>query len=253
MSILKKLAGQTAVYGLSSILGRFLNYLLVSLYTYTFIGATGKAEYGVSAEFFAYASFGNVLFTYGMETAFFRFMQKNEGEKRVLATVLWSIVVSSLGFGGLILLLATPLCRWTNNVGREAYFYCLSLILMADAIASLLFAKLRFENKATRFVTLRLVNIGINIGLNFLFYLVVPYLTRRGLFAPLSNHEPSAIWMFVAYVIANVSVLFLMTKELRTLKEGFDAALWRKMIVYGLPVLVMGFVYHARETHYQNG
>ena len=248
MSILKKLAGQTAVYGLSSIVGRLLNYLLVPLYTNIFVGAIGRAEYGVSGIFFAYASFGGVIFTYGMETAFFRFMQKNDGDKRVFSTILWSVISSSLLFGGLIMLLATPICKWTNNVGREAYFYCLALILMADAVSALLFAKLRFENKARQFVTIRLINIGINIGLNLFFYLVIPYLASRGIFAPLSKHEPSAIWMFVAYVIANAVVLILMFKEFLALNEGFDKELWKKMVAYGLPILIMGMAGMINET-----
>jgi O-antigen/teichoic acid export membrane protein len=248
MSVFKKLAGQTAIYGLSSIIGRLLNYLLVPLYTNIFVGAEGRAEYGVSGEFFAYASIGAVIFTYGMETAFFRFMQKNEASQKVFPTILWSIVMSSITLGGLIILLATPLSIWSNNVGREAYFYCLALILMGDAISSLLFAKLRQGNEATRFVKLQLLKIGISIVLNLLFYLVFPFFTSRGLFAPLSTHEPSAIWMFVALVISSLSILFFMSKELMSLKEGFDKVLWKQIIVYGLPILFMGMAGMINET-----
>ena len=248
MSILKKLASQTAVYGLSSIVGRLLNYLLVPLYTNIFVGAIGRAEYGVSGIFYAYASFGAVIFTYGMETAFFRFMQKNEDEKKVFPTILWSVLVSSLVMGGLIMLLATPLSIWTNNVGRETYFYCLAFILTGDAVSALLFAKLRQANQATRFVKLQMLKIGISVVLNLLFYLVFPFLTNRGIFAPLSDHEPSAIWMFVAGAMSSLAILPLMSKELMSLKEGFDKDLWKQMIAYGLPILVMGFAGMINET-----
>jgi O-antigen/teichoic acid export membrane protein len=248
MSILKKLAGQTAIYGLSSIVGRLLNYLLVPLYTNIFIGAEGRAEYGVSGIFYAYASFGAVIFTYGMETAFFRFIQKNEGERKVFSTILWSVVMSSVAMGGLIMLLATPLSIWTSNVGREAYFYCLALILMGDAVSALIFAKLRQANEATRFVKLQMLKIGISVVLNLLFYLVFPFLTSRGIFAPLSTHEPSAIWMFVAGVVSSLAILPLMSKELSSLNEGFDKDLWKELMVYGLPILIMGFAGMINET-----
>ena len=97
MSVFKKLAGQTAVYGLSSIVGRFLNYLLVPIYTRVFIGTEGVAEYGVSTYFYSVAAFGAIIYTYGMETAFFRFAQK-EGEQpeKVFSTATWSLVISSV-------------------------------------------------------------------------------------------------------------------------------------------------------------
>jgi O-antigen/teichoic acid export membrane protein len=248
MSVLKKLAGQTAIYGLSSIIGRLLNYLLVPLYTNIFVGDVGRAEYGVSSVFYTYASFGAVIFTYGMETAFFRFMQREKVEKKVFPTILWSVVVSSVVLGGLIISLATPLSIWTSNVGREAYFYCLALILMGDAISALLFAKLRQANEATRFVKLQMLRIGISVVLNVLFYLVFPFLTSRGIFAPLSNHEPSAIWMFVAGVISSLAILPLMSKEFKSLKEGFDKDLWKEIVAYGLPVLIIGSAGMINET-----
>jgi O-antigen/teichoic acid export membrane protein len=249
MSILKKLVGQTAVYGLSSIVGRLINYLMTPFFTiYVFVGAAGKAEYGLSGEFFAYASFGSVIFTYGMETAFFRFMQKNEAEKKVFPTILWSILMSSVILGGIIIITATPLSIWSNNAGREAYFYCLALILMGDAVSALLFAKLRQANEAARFVRIQFLKIGINVVFSLLFYFVIPALNRRGLFSPLSLHEPSAIWMFVANMVSSLAVFPFMWKELRSLKEGFDKVLWKEMIVYGLPILFMGFAGMINET-----
>ena len=93
MSMLKKLAGQTAVYGLSSIVGRFLNYLLVPMYTRLFVGEAGRAEYGVSSWFYAVAAFAAVIYMYGMETAFFRFSKKDDAAttERVFSTAVWSL------------------------------------------------------------------------------------------------------------------------------------------------------------------
>jgi O-antigen/teichoic acid export membrane protein len=248
MSILKKFAGQTALYGLSSIIGRLLNYFLVPIYTRVFVGLEGKAEYGISAEFFAYASFGSVLFTYGMETAFFRFMQKEDNKERVFSTVLISIIGTAIVLGGLMILFATPIANMTNNSGREAYIYCLVSILAADAISSILFAKLRQQNEAIRFVTIRLLSIGVNIALNLIFYLLIPYLVRHGLFAPLSSHEPLAIWMFVANVVSSLIVFPFMMRELKDIKKGFDSQLWSKMLQYGFPVLFIGLAGMVNET-----
>ena len=170
MSIVKKLAGQTAVYGLSSIVGRFLNYLLVPLYTNIF----STADYGVSSWFYALVPFIAVFFTYGMETAFFRFAQKSEDKERVFATTLISITVSAIVLSLSIILFATPLANATKNAGRESFFVYFSIILAADAISTIPFAWLRLQNEAMRFAMLRLLSIGVNIGLNLIFYLLIP-------------------------------------------------------------------------------
>ncbi|MFN0202638.1 MAG: lipopolysaccharide biosynthesis protein, partial [Bacteroidia bacterium] len=133
MSILKKLAGETAIYGLSSIVGRFLNYLLVPLYT----GIFQPGEYGVSTLFYAYASFLGVIFTYGMETAFFRFYQKHEPREQVFSTAFSLLSITSVLFGTLIALFAKQIAVLSNNVGRENLFIYLGIILAADAISAL--------------------------------------------------------------------------------------------------------------------
>jgi O-antigen/teichoic acid export membrane protein len=248
MSVLKKFAGQTLIYGLSSIVGRLLNYLLVPFFTRIFVGDLGKAEYGISNEFFAYASFGAVFFTYGMETAFFRFIQKNEEKDSVFSTALKGITVSSVVFAVLFILFSTPFCRLTQNIGREPFVVCLALILAFDAVSALLFAKLRQENKAMRFATIRFVSIGVNIALNLFFYGLVPLLTSFGLFAPLSAHEPSAYWMFLANVAASGVVFLFFRKELLALRAPFNMPLFKKMLRYGLPVLLMGLAGMTNET-----
>ncbi|MEO0043962.1 MAG: hypothetical protein RL329_3410 [Bacteroidota bacterium] len=246
MSILKKLAGQTAVYGLSSILGRFLNYLLVPLYT----GIFQPGEYGVSAWFYAFASFGGVLFTYGMETAFFRYVQKNDNPEKVASTAMISLTVSALVMGGLIFLCATPLANWSQNVGRETYFRYFALILAADAACTIPFAWLRQQNNALRFASIRLLSIGINIGLNLFFYLLCPYLLNHGhqWVAHFYDRELGIGYMFIANALSSVLIIPFFVKEFELMKNGFDPALWKQMFYYALPLIFMGFAGMINET-----
>jgi O-antigen/teichoic acid export membrane protein len=246
MSVLKKLAGQTAVYGLSSIVGRFLNYLLVPIYTRVFVGTEGVAEYGVSTYFYSVAAFGAVIYTYGMETAFFRFAQK-EGEKpeKVFATATWSLVLSSLVLSLLIFLFADSWAKWAGYAGKGAYFSFFAIIFAADSISTIPFAWLRKQNDALRFALLRLLSIGVNIGLNLLCYVVLPYLAAKGLGQPL---DLSVRWMFIANVLSSLVVLPFFKKEFQMLRFGFDKILWRKMFDYAYPIIFMGLAGMINET-----
>ncbi len=249
MSVFKKLAGQTAVYGLSSILGRFLNYLLVPLYTNIFT----RAEYGVTSWFYAVVPFIAVFFTYGMETAFFRFAQKSEDKERVFATTLISITISSVILSLLIILFATPIAHFTKNEGRESFFIYFSIILAADSISTIPFAWLRLQNEAMRFAILRLLSIGVNIGLNLIFYIVIPYLVSHGIFAPLDSVTEGGSgfnikWMIIINLVSSLVVLPFFIKEFKMVRLGFDSALWNQMFHYAYPVILMGFAGMINET-----
>ena len=247
--MIKKLAGQTAVYGLSSIVGRFLNYLLVPIYTRVFVGDIGKAEYGVSTWFYAIAAFAAVIFSYGMETAFFRFAQKeNTTKERVFSTAMISLIVTSILFASILIVFATPIANWNNQNGHELYFKMFAIVFAADAITTIPFAWLRLENEGLRFVTLRLLSIGVNVGLNLLFYVVIPFLSIRGFLAPLDTEGVSVKWMIVCNVLSSVVVLPFFIKEYKMLREGFDAALWQQMLKYAYPLIFMGFAGMINET-----
>ncbi len=237
MSLLKKLAGQTAIYGLSSMVGRLLNYFLVPLYT----GVLDPATYGVSSWFYAFASFAAVIFTYGMETAFFRFSSSNnsdsseiEEDNRTFATIFISILVSSIAFSLLIFLFAAPLAHATGNEGRAEFFKYFAFILGADAITAIPFARLRQQRKPTRFAMLRLLSIGINICLNVWWYLI----EKRTDIAP----------MFWANILSSVLVLPFFYQDFKNIRYGFDAQLWKKMFFYAFPLIFMGFAGMINET-----
>lgn len=233
MSVLKKLAGQTAIYGLSSIVGRLLNYFLVPIYT----RVLPEGEYGISNWFYAFAAFAAVIFTYGMETAFFRFTQKatdDESRRRVAATALISLAVSAVGLSLLLIAAADPLATWTRNEGRGTFFVWFALILGADALTTIPFAWLRQQNQALRFASLRLLSIGVNILLNLIFYLVLKYKTV----------EP----MFWANVASSLVLLPFFVKEYALVRLGFDKMLWKAMFLYAFPLIFMGFAGMINET-----
>src|SRR5919112_3306092 len=149
MSVVKKLASQTAVYGVSSIVGRVLTYLLVPVYTAYF----AAAEYGVVTGLYAYVSFLNVVFTYGMETTFFRFANRPGTDRRELYNrVLSLLLVSSAVLTGVLMLLARPLLGLLEiEPGHEQYAVWVALILGLDALSAIPFARLRLENRARKF------------------------------------------------------------------------------------------------------
>ena len=243
--MIKKLAGQTAVYGLSSIVGRFLNYLLVPIYT----RVLDEGQYGTASWFYAVAAFMGVIYTYGMETAFFRFAQKDTVDKeKVFSTSAISVALSSVIMSALIIIFATELANWTKNEGRELYFIFFAIIFGADAITTIPFAWLRHQNNPLRFAMLRLLSIAVNIGLNLLFYIVVPFLSNRGLLAPLDTDGVSIKWMFIANVMSSIVILPFFMKELRLLKHGLDTKLWHEMFIYAYPLIFMGFAGMINET-----
>ncbi|HWB63752.1 MAG TPA: oligosaccharide flippase family protein, partial [Chitinophagales bacterium] len=162
MNPIKKLASQTAIYGLSSIVGRFLNYLLFPLYTH--ILRTG--QYGVVSEFYAYTGFLGVLLVFGFETGFFRFSQDEEHKEKVYSTALGFVLLANLLFVALIVAFVNPIANALRYPGHHEYFYWFALILAFDSFSAVPFARLRAENKALRFATIKFIEIGATVLLN---------------------------------------------------------------------------------------
>ncbi len=252
MSVIKKLAGQTAIYGLSSILGRLLNYLLVPLYTRVF----HAGEYGVVTEMYAYVSFLSIIFTYGMETAYFRFFQSEKGNSKVYSTTLISIFTSSVLLALFILLFSSGIAERMNSSGHSYamlphYISWFAAILAFDAITSIPFAKLRQENKAKRFAFLKLLNIIINISLNLFFLVVCPRLVGSGQHEFISSiYDPSIAigYVFISNLVASVVTFLLLAPEIFSIRFEFDPKLWKTMILYAFPLMIAGFAGMINET-----
>ena len=229
MNPLKKLLGQTAIYGLSSVVGRLLNYLLVPLYTRYFL----PAEYGVVTELYAYVAFLVIVLTYGLETAFFRFSKKENDVKVVYSTALISLIVSSIIFVILMFISSSEIANWIGYTGHTEYIQWFAIIIALDAVSSISFARLREENKAKRFVLIRLVNIFMNIGLNLYF---IVYL------------EFGIEYIFLANLIASSITLVMLLPEMINSSWSFDKILWKNMMIYALPLLIAGLAGMTNET-----
>ena len=241
MGIIRKLASQTAVYGLSSIFGRFLNYLLVPLYTYYF----SAEEYGVVSEFYAYAGFFSVVLIFGFDTGYFRFRNKEEpSQDKAYSTSLWFILVMNLGFFGGILWINPWLSDLLKYPDHPEYVLCFSLILIMDAIAAIPFARLRAENKAFRFAGIKIVEILITVGLSLFFIKYCPKLLGNENFpwiAKIYDPQIGVGYIFIANLIASICKFIMLAPQLFGLNGGFDKLLFRKMLGYSLPMVVIGF------------
>ncbi|MDP1772860.1 MAG: polysaccharide biosynthesis C-terminal domain-containing protein [Methylobacter sp.] len=241
MSIIKKLASQTAVYGLSSIFGRFLNYLLVPLYTYYFTAA----EYGVVSEFYAYAGFFSVLLLFGFETGYFRFRDKEHtGPDVAYSTALIFVVLINLGFFALMLLINTRLSAALNYADHPEYVLWFSMIFIMDAIAAIPFARLRAENRAFRFAGIKIVEIGVTVLLSLFFIIYCPKVyaeNPESWIAPVYNPAIGIGYIFIANLMASGFKFLLLAPQLSGLAWGFDRALFARMVRYSLPMAVIGF------------
>ncbi len=241
MNPLKKLASQTALYGLSSIIGRFLNYLLVPLYTYTL----PAASYGTVSEFYAYAGFFAVVLIFGLETGYFRFRVREEvGDKAAYAAALVIVITLNLLFISAIFIAKEPLSLWLRYPDHPEYVELFGAILAIDAVSALAFAKLRAEDRAGRFVIIKITEIVVAIGLNLLFLLGPQVL--RGLWPALDAYVPLGdAWRISAIFIANLTATIIKWILLLPQYRGVP---WLKagpvlipIARYSLPMVVIGF------------
>jgi O-antigen/teichoic acid export membrane protein len=243
---IKQIAGQTAIYGVSSIVSRLLNYLLTPLHVSVF----APAQYGVITEMYAYVSFLIVFLTYGMETAYFRYSHKYEPGK-VYSTAVTSLFFSSSAFLLLVLLFNHSIAAFLGYPAHPEYIVWFGIVVAIDAFNTIPFAKLRNENKAVKFSIIRTLNILINITMNVLFLVVLPYLSRKDSFAWVNTVYNPGIgvgYVFIANLIASVATFFMLLPEILKDRSGFDAALWKEMIIYALPLLVGGLAGMINET-----
>ena len=249
MNPLKKLAGQTVIYGFSSVVGRLLNYLLVPLYTRYFL----PSEYGVVTELYAYVAFLVVILTYGIETAFFRYSQKVPNKKSVYSTALISLLITSCIFVSIIYFNASPISNWLQYPEFPEYIRWFAIIIGLDAVSAISFAKLREQNKASRFALVRLLNIFINIGLNLFFIIYCPYALEKGLSSlefvnSVYSSDIGVGYIFIANLIASVVTFLMLLPEMIKSVWIFDKSLWKQMMIYGLPLLIAGLAGMTNET-----
>jgi O-antigen/teichoic acid export membrane protein len=240
MSALKRLASQTAIYGMSSIVGRFLNYLLVPLYTYRY--STG--EYGVVSELYAYAGFFAVILVFGMETGYFRFRQQvGANARKVYGTALNCVLIANLVFVGLFFAYSDELARLLRYEQHPEYLRWFALFLAFDSLSAIPFAQLRAENRAFQFAGIKIAEILVTIALNVFFIVYLRDLHASDPDAPLARLYDPAMgvgYIFIANLLGSGFKLLLLLPRLTGIAAGIDRRLLRRMLSYSLPMVVIG-------------
>ncbi len=251
MANLKSLAKDTAIYGLSSIVGRFLNYLLVPLYTAKLSAASGG--YGIITNVYAYTALLMVILTYGMETTFFRFANKDgEDPQKVYSTTLMSVGFTSLLFVALVFIFINPISSFMGYADHPSYIWVMAITVAIDAFQCIPFAYLRYKKRPIKFATLKLLNIFMAIALNLMFFLVLPNIYDNnggtGFIAQIYNPTVGAGYAFYVNLFCSAALTFFFWKELVGIKYKFDKALLRRMMSYSWPILVLGIAGILNQT-----
>lgn len=225
MAGLKSLAKETAIYGVSSIVGRFLNYLLVPVYTIALPASSGG--YGVVTNIYAWVALILVLLTCGMETGFFRFANKGQDDPmRVYSTTLLSVSIGSLVFVALGLLFLEPIAGWLEYGEHPWYIGMMMIVVAMDAIQSIPFAYLRYKKRPIKFAALKLLFILLNIALNLFYYVI------------LGGNDVGYAFLF--NLVCTSVVMVCMIPELRGFTYVLDKELLKRMLRYSLPLVILG-------------
>ena len=227
MANLKVLAKDTAIYGLSSIVGRFLNYLLVPLYTHVISAASGG--YGVVTNLYAYTALLLVVLTFGMETTFFRFMNdEREDHDTVFSMAFGVIALLTSVFLALVFGFSSSISSALGYADNPEYLQLMASVVALDALQALPFCHLRYRRKAMRFASLKLLFIAMNIGLNLLFFLVLGY--------------RDVLWVFALNLVCTGVITFFFIPDVLRIRWRFDWSLLQRMLSYSWPILVLGIM-----------
>lgn len=232
MGKIQRLAGETVLYGLGSILPRFLSFLLVRLHTQVF----SPEQYGVITNLYAWVAVVNIVFIFGMETAYFRFAsQPGQSESKVFNLAQTVVIVISALLSVSFILLANPIAGTLQAAGRTDLVVWLILIMFLDAVAAIPFARLRLQKKATRFAVGKLINIGILVGLNvyFLKYAV--------------SYHPDISLVVLANLAANSFYIFFFAGTLLSWRPAYDRAISPAMYRYAYPIMLTGLAGMTNE------
>lgn len=248
MGTIKKLAGQTAIYGLPTILGRLLNYLLVPLQTYIF--ATDK--YGIVGELYAWTSLIFVILTFGMETTFFRFSQNVENRDKTFSIVSLFLLFTSATFIIFASLFSSNIASYLRFPEFPEYIVYMAFIVGIDSFTSVHFARFRLIQRPIRFAFIKSVNIFINIFLNVFFLVLCPYLESIH-FAPellsfIYQKEIGIGYIFIANLAASIITLFFLIPDLISFKWIFDYQYFKKMLKYAFPLVIFGLATIVNDT-----
>ena len=248
MASLKSLAKDTAIYGLSSIVGRFLNYLLVPLYTAKLSVLSGG--YGVITNVYAYTALILVILTFGMETTFFRFAnKKEENAATVYSTTLIAVGSVALVFAVAVLGLLGIIAPAMGYADHPEYIGIMAVVVAMDAFQCIPFAYLRYRHRPMKFAALKLLFIFLNITLNLVYFVALPALYKHYPTAVSTIYNPTTGvgYAFILNLVCTSVVMLLFIPELR-IKWRFDKALMKRMLTYSWPILVLGIAGILNQT-----
>ncbi|MDR1356967.1 MAG: oligosaccharide flippase family protein [Tannerellaceae bacterium] len=247
---IKRLVKETAIYGASSIVGRFMNWLLVPLYTRALVG-TG--EFGIYTNLYAWVALLLIILTYGMETGFFRFINKKEEQEpmRVYATTLFSVGCTSLLFLLSAGCFIRPASNLLNYAGHPEYLAMMLVVVAIDAFCCIPFVYLRYKNRPFRFMRIKLLGIFLNIALNVFFLVICPWLHEKMPDAVDGFYHPGSEvgYIFAANVITSVVTLLMLVPDMiPAFAHKPDIALLRRMLRYSFPILILGIAGIMNQT-----
>lgn len=233
MSKLKKLFKHTFIYGVATVLPRVLTLLLTRLY----VDKLDTDKFGIYSGLFVYLILGNVLLSYGMETAFFRFMNKNINREKVQSTALTSLFVSSLLFLIVAFSLRNYIAEWLNY---DVRFITYSIyILVFDALVVIPFAWLRNQGKSLTYAVLKIGNVVVNLALNLFFFLILEKESVKV--------ENGVYYIFISNLVASLLTFVVLLPLYFRIKLHFSFSLWKEMFRYAFPVLIAGIAFAVNE------
>lgn len=246
MSVFKKLFQQTFIYGLATVLPRALSIFLVPLYT----NVLETASFGIYATVMTYIILGNVLLSYGMETAFFRFINKDRSKKNeVQSTALVSLTISSISFFIIAFLCRDAIAKFIDfDTQFVNYAIC---ILTLDALVILPFAWFRANEKPIKYALIKILNVCINLGCNLFFFLVVPSLATDNantIFQTIYIEDNMVIYVFISNLIASALTFLFVVPLYFKIGFTFNVVIWKQMLKYAFPVLIAGIAFSINEA-----
>jgi len=255
LSVLKKFAGQTAIYGVSTVASRVLNFFLTPIY----VSVYPARVYGIFTELYSFASIINALLSFGMETTFFRYLNKNEYKKETIYSNTFIVIAFlSFLFLGIIFCFLHPIATWlqygrsTSLADYETFITLFVFILVSDALSVVPFAKLRADGRPGRYSILKTINIIVFVLLNLVFIFGIPYIIQHNLLfaSQLATwYRPQWIgYVFIANLLASVLTLLLLIPELKQLKFAPSKSLLKNMFSYSWPVLVANLSFIINEN-----
>ena len=238
MSLYKSLFKQTAIYGLATVLPRIISFILNPIFVYYL---TDTTKMGAISVIFSYLVFFNVILSYGMETSFFRFYNSEENKSKVISTAIISLFWSSIGFLTLFLLFRKDLALW-SEINVEYIVFAI-WILTFDALAILPFSKIRAEGRSIKYAAIKILNVIIYLFLNVFFLIILPDIAKESsnpFIQTIYNDDFQIGYIFVANLLASITTLLLLYKEILQVQLRVAMDKLKPMLVYALPLLFAG-------------